>query len=84
MYLLLKPDEDGGITTETTFFDDLTKQGYCFDYRLIENFLLSLKVKPFVILTGNSGTGKTKIAQLFAKYLEKNIKLKPIVKKKRL
>ncbi|MBF4475942.1 MrcB family domain-containing protein [Methanobacterium formicicum] len=81
MYLLLKPDEDGGITTETTFFDDLTKQGYFFDYRLIENFLLSLKVKPFVILTGNSGTGKTKIAQLFAKYLEKNNKIKTIVKK---
>ena len=36
---------------------------------MIENFLLSLKVKPFVILSGNSGTGKTKIAQLFSKYI---------------
>lgn len=79
MYLLLKPDLNGGITVETTFFNDLKEQGYFFDYKLVENFLLSLKVKPFVILTGNSGTGKTKIAQLFAKYLEKNNKIKTIV-----
>jgi len=51
------------------FIDYLAKQGYYFDTNIVENFLLSLKVKPFVILTGNSGTGKTKIAQLFAKYL---------------
>ena len=40
-----------------------------FDKDLIENYLLSLKVKPFEILTGNSGTGKTKLSQLFAKFL---------------
>ena len=30
---------------------------------------MSIKVKPFVIFTGNSGTGKTKLSQLFAEYI---------------
>lgn len=34
-------------------------------------FITSLLAKPFVILTGNSGTGKTRIARQFAEYLEK-------------
>lgn len=51
-----------------SFYDYLLDQGYLFDKETIENYLLSLKVKPFVILTGNSGTGKTKLSQLFANY----------------
>lgn len=52
-----------------SFYKYLISQGYYFDKELIENFLLSLKVKPFEILTGNSGTGKTKLSQLFAQFL---------------
>lgn len=54
-----------------SFYRYLISEGYYFDKELIENYLLSLKVKPFIILTGNSGTGKTKLSQLFAEYLGK-------------
>ncbi len=33
-------------------------------------YITSLLAKPFVILTGNSGTGKTRTAKRFAEYLE--------------
>lgn len=36
-------------------------------------YITSLLAKPFVILTGNSGTGKTRIAKQFAEYLEVNL-----------
>ena len=52
-----------------SFYRYLINEGYYFNKELIENYLLSLKVKPFVILTGNSGTGKTKLSQLFARYI---------------
>lgn len=63
-----------------SFYDYLIDKGYYFDKETIENYLLSLKVKPFVILTGNSGTGKTKLAQLFAQYLNQtdNYKIIPV------
>jgi len=48
----------------------LKKLPESFDDVYTERFVQSLIAKPFVILTGNSGTGKTRIAKQFSEYLE--------------
>lgn len=45
----------------------------CFDNNFAQRYISSLIAKPFVILTGNSGTGKTRIAKKLSQYLEKTI-----------
>lgn len=47
----------------------IAQRGFTYPEHLIENFYLSLKTKPFVILAGVSGTGKTKLVELFAEAL---------------
>ncbi len=55
------------INDELKFIHDyICNKGFTFSQELINNFYLSLKTKPFVILSGISGTGKSKIVQLFA------------------
>ena len=44
----------------------IAAKGFWFDEGLVENYYLSLKSKPFVILAGTSGTGKTRLVRLFA------------------
>lgn len=44
----------------------IASKGFSYEDDLIENFYLSLKSKPFVILAGISGTGKTRLVKLFA------------------
>lgn len=44
----------------------IATKGFTFDEGLVENYYLSLKSKPFVILAGTSGTGKTRLVRLFA------------------
>ncbi|MGE7887509.1 MrcB family domain-containing protein [Bacillus cereus] len=47
----------------------IQSKGFFYEKKDLINFYLSLKTKPFVILSGISGTGKTKIVQWFAESL---------------
>lgn len=53
-------------------------QGFTYTDNLIENFYLSLKSKPFVILAGTSGTGKTRLVRLFAEAINAHYKMVPV------
>ncbi len=44
----------------------IKNQGYSYTYNQLSNLYLSLKTKPFTILAGISGTGKSKIIRLLA------------------
>ena len=44
----------------------INAKGFKYDENLLANFYLSLKAKPFVLLAGTSGTGKTRLVRLFA------------------
>ena len=56
--------------TIRSFFELLKSHGISLDTGLVEDFLLSLKSKQFMILSGGTGTGKTKIAALYGQYLD--------------
>ena len=49
--------------------EDITSSGLLFSKQMLARFVSSLATKPFVILTGLSGSGKTKLAQAFAKWI---------------
>jgi 5-methylcytosine-specific restriction enzyme B len=51
------------------FSNDLKKAGLIFSPQLIQRFVASLCTKPFVICSGLSGSGKTKLAQAFAQWI---------------
>ena len=53
----------------------IAAKGFNYDGSLIENFYLGLKSKPFVILAGTSGTGKTRLVRLFAEAIKAEYKL---------
>lgn len=55
-----------------SFKENLSKSGLNFGTRSILSFVAALLTKPFLILTGLSGSGKTKLAQSFAGWICKD------------
>ena len=51
------------------FEDKILEAGLIFSKQIIQRFLSSLCTKPFVICSGLSGSGKTKLAQAFALWI---------------
>ena len=60
------------------FSEILSNSGLQIDDKMILRFTVALLTKPFVILTGLSGSGKTKLAQVFAKWITEPKKGKSI------
>lgn len=56
----------------SAFLDAATKAGYYLEQKLATRFTASLLTKPFVILTGLAGSGKTKLAQSFVEWLSQD------------
>jgi 5-methylcytosine-specific restriction protein B len=54
---------------QLNFRDSLIDSGLQFNDKLVTRLAASLLTKPFVILTGLSGSGKTKLAQAFAMWI---------------
>ena len=52
-----------------SFKDDCKNAGLVYTDQLITRFVSSLLTKPFVILTGLSGSGKTKLAQAYVQWI---------------
>ncbi|MBB6682617.1 DUF3578 domain-containing protein [Aequorivita sp. 609] len=46
--------------------------GLHFTYEFVTRYIASLTTKPFVLLSGLSGSGKTKLAQAFAQWISEN------------
>lgn len=56
----------------TFFSDKINQSGLLFSKQLIQRFVASLCTKPFVICSGLSGSGKTKLAQAFVQWISEN------------
>lgn len=63
---IIKPSESFNVKnlTDSMFISNLK-----YENELVQRFVGSLLTKPFVILTGLSGSGKTKMAQAFAEWM---------------
>jgi energy-coupling factor transporter ATP-binding protein EcfA2 len=64
-----------------SFNENILESGLVFSEKLLTRFIASLLTKPFVLLTGLSGSGKTKIAQSFVQWIcedESQYKIIPV------
>lgn len=84
-------DDDNSVALSEKHFDlaaldalrkAVEESGLQYDDTLVNRFVAALCAKPFVILTGLSGSGKTKLVQAFAKWMQisglDNVKLVPV------
>ncbi len=85
-YLLIQNDNDGFILAKKNilvsinqtsfsvenFIKYCNNSGLIFSDQLIKRFVASIWTKPFVICSGLSGSGKTKLAQAFAMWICQN------------
>ena len=74
-----KIDENNGALQKNSFIispiiSSILSTGLIYTSTLIKRFAYSLMAKPFVILSGLAGSGKTQLALAFAKCLSENIK----------
>ena len=56
----------------------MNMKGLKYPVDILSNFYLSLKTKPFTILAGISGTGKSKLVRLFAEAIGAEFELIPV------
>jgi energy-coupling factor transporter ATP-binding protein EcfA2 len=73
---LPQPAAQAGLSVPDTLFEIgnyIAARGFAFPPRVLQAFYAALRSKPFVILAGNSGTGKSRLVRLFAEASGANI-----------
>lgn len=65
-------DTDSISEITSAFHQDLSAVGLNYSAAFIARFIASCLAKPFVIFTGLSGSGKTKLSQAFARWISAN------------
>ncbi len=55
-------------SANTDLYSYITERGFFFPQEIVSRYLMSLQTSPFVLFSGISGTGKTKLALLTAEY----------------
>ena len=57
----------------TTLIDSVKQTGLLYEDKVIQRYVCSLMTKPFVILSGLAGSGKTQLALAFARAMSENV-----------